>query len=162
MKKEKTKDLTPQDIADFFLSKKALSPKKVQKLVYYAYAWYITLYNEDPDNIEQVLFQEEPEAWMHGPVFPSLYQKYKEYGWREIPKKSLFQRPEIDSDSLKSFLNDVWNKYGKFSADELEFMTHQEEPWKKARTDTASSASSKVKISKRDIFTFYNGQIRNQ
>lgn len=155
-----TQKIVPQDVADFFLSKKALSPKKVQKLVYYAYAWYITLYNQDANHIDETLFLEEPEAWMHGPVFRSLYDHYKGYGWQEIPKHSaLFQKSKIAENSLKSFLNDVWEKYGKFSADQLEFMTHQEEPWQKARVGVDPLAPSDTKISKQDIFIFYNKQI---
>ena len=66
--------ITVFDIADFFLSKKSVTHKKVQKLVYYAYVWFIALYNQDEDNIENVLSKEQPEAWIHGPVFPTLYK----------------------------------------------------------------------------------------
>lgn len=161
MTQNNTQKIVPQDVADFFLSKKALSPKKVQKLVYYAYAWYITLYNQDVNHIDETLFSEEPEAWMHGPVFRSLYNNYKSYGWQEIPKRgSIFpSKTNTIENSLKSFLNDVWEKYGKFSADQLEFMTHQEEPWQKARAGIDPLAPSDAKISKQDIFVFYNKQI---
>ena len=145
------------DVANFFLSKDSLTPKKLQKLVYYSYAWFIALNNEDPDEITNVLFNEQPEAWIHGPVFPSLYEKYKGYNWNEIEK--------IDNDNLnlnkdlKAFLNDVWKKFGKFSADELEYMTHQEEPWAKARNNISKDMRSNEKISNKDIFIYYNGLI---
>lgn len=150
--------LVPKDVADYFLSKKALSPKKVQKLVYYAYAWYIALYNESIEAINESLFTEEPEAWMHGPVFRSLYNSYKHYGWQEIPKQkeANLHITKIASKSLKNFLDDVWKKYGKFTADQLEFMTHQEDPWRKARVNIKPLDSSNAKISKKDIFAFYN------
>lgn len=145
------------DIADFFLSKDSLTPKKLQKLVYYAYAWFIALNNENEDEITNVLFNEQPEAWIHGPVFPSLYDRYKGYNWNEIEKK------EIDSSKLnkdlKAFLNDAWMKFGKFSADELEYMTHQEGPWARARNNIAHTMRSNEKISNRDIFIYYNGLI---
>ena len=73
-------------IADFFLSKSALTQKKIQKLVYYAYSWFIAINNENADNIDNILFDEIPEAWLHGPVFPSLYSKIKSYNWQEVPK----------------------------------------------------------------------------
>ena len=63
-------------------------------------------------------------------MFPSLYSKYKDYYWHEVEK---IQNVEIDNDDLLTFLNNVWEIFGKYSADELEYMTHQEEPWKKAR-----------------------------
>lgn len=145
------------DIADFFLNKDSLTPKKLQKLVYYAYAWFIALNNENENEITNILFNEQPEAWIHGPVFPSLYNKYKKYNWNEIEKKEIHSS-KLNKD-LKAFLNDVWIKFGKFSADELEYMTHQEEPWEKARNNIAHTIRLNEKISNKDIFIYYNGLI---
>ncbi len=150
--------ITVFDIANYFLSKDNLTPKKLQKLVYYAYAWFIALNNEDVNEVTNVLFDEQPEAWIHGPVFPSLYDKYKGYNWNEIQKIDNDSCSNINND-LKAFLNDVWIKFGKFSADQLEYMTHQEEPWAKARKNISSTMRSNEKISKEDIFNYYNGLI---
>jgi uncharacterized phage-associated protein len=30
------------------------------------------------------LFEEDFQAWIHGPVIPVLYQKYKSFGWQPI------------------------------------------------------------------------------
>ena len=108
-----------EQVADYFLTKKELTPKKIQKLVYYAYAWFIALNNQDADNIQYVLFDEEPEAWIHGPVFPSLYNKYRDYGFNEV---SQGDNVEIKNEDLISFLDEVWKIFGKYSADELEYM----------------------------------------
>ena len=153
----KDQEITSSTIADFFLTKEALTPKKVQKLVYYAYAWFIALNNQDADDIENVLFDEAPEAWMHGPVFPELYQKYKGYGWHEIPKNN--KTMKFENDELEPFLNVIWKKFGKFSADELEFMTHQESPWQNARQNTPKTAPSAQQIQSKDIFVYYNEKI---
>ncbi len=142
-------------IADFFLTKSELTPKKIQKLVYYAYSWFIAINNHNPNEIDNVLFEEVPEAWIHGPVFPSLYSKYKVYNWREVPKIDVTM--EFENDDLKSFLEDIWKKFGVFSADELEYMTHQEMPWINARKNTIATASSNQKLSLEDIFNYYNG-----
>ena len=150
--------ITVFDIANYFLSKDNLTPKKLQKLVYYAYAWFIALNNEDVNEVTNVLFDEQPEAWIHGPVFPSLYDKYKGYNWNEIQKIDNDSCSNINND-LKAFPNDVWIKFGKFSADQLEYMTHQEEPWAKARKNISSTMRSNEKISKEDIFNYYNGLI---
>ena len=66
----KDKDITSLVIAKYFLTKKSLTPKKIQKLVYYAYSWFIALNNQSENQISNFLFNEEPEAWIHGPVFP--------------------------------------------------------------------------------------------
>lgn len=153
----KDQNITSSSIADFFLSKSPLTPKKVQKLVYYAYAWFIAINNQDINNIDNVLFDEIPEAWIHGPVFPSLYQRFKEYGWHEIPR--LKNDVKFENKDIESFLNIIWTKFGKFSADSLEFMTHQESPWQKARNNIVSFSPSAQKIQLRDIFTCYNGKI---
>ena len=64
-------------VANYFLTKSELTPKKLQKLVYYSYSWFIALNNENENEINSLLFDETPEAWIHGPVFKSLYSKYK-------------------------------------------------------------------------------------
>ena len=149
-------NITIFDIANFFLSKKALTHKKLQKLVYYAYAWFIALNNENKNDIQNILFDEQPEAWLHGPVFPSLYNEYKYSSWNEIKK---VDNVILENEDLESFLNDVWNKFGEYSADQLEYMTHQETPWKNARKNVKNGEPSNNKILLEDIFVYYNGLI---
>ena len=69
-----------------FLTKSELTPKKLQKLVYYAYSWFIALNNENVNKIDSVLFDESPKAWIHGPVFKTLYNEYHSFTWHEVPK----------------------------------------------------------------------------
>ena len=82
----KDSEINSYNIADFFLTKSELTPKKVQKLVYYAYSWFIAINNQSANQIENILFDEIPEAWIHGPVFPSLYLRFKSFNWNEIPR----------------------------------------------------------------------------
>ncbi len=69
---------TPDHIADFFLSnisaekREPISPLKLQKLVYYAHAWHYTICGVP-------LFEEGIEAWMNGPVVPSLFRRFARY-----------------------------------------------------------------------------------
>jgi uncharacterized phage-associated protein len=109
-------------VADAFLTLESMTHKKLQKLCYYAYSWYLTLYGER-------LFRNSFEAWIHGPVDPLLYQEYKEYGWREIPSKETCQ---LDGD-LYEFVKRVYDSYGHLDGDELEHLTHTEAPWLEAR-----------------------------
>lgn len=142
-------------IAKYFLTKTELTQKKIQKLVYYAYSWFIALNNESADDITNVLFDEVPEAWLHGPVFPSLYETFKSYNWSEVEK--INENITFENDDLQSFLEDIWNKFGKYSANELEYMTHHETPWINARKNVAANQASNNKISLVDIFNYYNG-----
>ena len=150
----KDNEINSYVIADYFLTKSNLTPKKIQKLVYYAYAWFIALNNENENEIYNILFDEVPEAWLHGPVFPSLYAKFKSYNWHEVPmiKKSI----TFENKDLMSFLDEVWDVFGSSSADELEYMTHQEDPWINARKIYESQNNYHQKISLKDIFRFYN------
>lgn len=150
----KDTEINSYNIADFFLTKSELTPKKIQKLVYYAYSWFIAINNQSADQIENILFDEIPEAWIHGPVFPSLYLKYKSFNWNEIPKNDT--TIQFENNDIMSFLNDIWNKFGSYSADELEYMTHQETPWINARKNNTSNEPSNQKISLKDIFNYYN------
>lgn len=58
MERIKDSEITPEKVAEFFLTKKELTPKKIQKLVYYAYAWFIALNNDSENDISNVLFAE--------------------------------------------------------------------------------------------------------
>lgn len=150
----KDNEINSSIIADFFLTKSELTPKKIQKLVYYAYSWFIALNNQNANQIDNVLFNEVPEAWIHGPVFPTLYVRFKDYNWNEVPKNE--ENIIFENDDLMSFLNDIWAKFGIYSADELEYMTHQETPWLNARKNTVFDERSNQKISLKDIFNYYN------
>ena len=150
----KDNEITSLTIANFFLTKSELTPKKIQKLVYYAYSWFIALNNQSENQIDNVLFEEIPEAWIHGPVFPTLYKEFKSYNWNKVPKNE--KEMIFENDDLMSFLNDIWAKFGIYSADELEYMTHQETPWLNARKNTVSHGKSNQKILLKDIFNYYN------
>lgn len=60
-----------------------ITNKKLQKLAYYVYAWYLTLYNQPITNLSF-------EAWDHGPVSRKIYNLYKGYGWNTIPRYKRF------------------------------------------------------------------------
>lgn len=146
---------TYDEVADWFLAKGEgkISPKKLQKLVYYAYAWTLTLLNDSAENLTNKLFDDGRfEAWVHGPVIHGLYSKYSEYGFNNISKSKT--QPTFTED-IEDVLNQVWDVYGKYNADQLESMTHQESPWKNARKDLSPLDSSSNFISDKDIFNCY-------
>ena len=133
-------------VALWFLSKQSMEHKKLQKLCYYAQAWHCALEGK-------TLFPETIEAWVHGPVIPVLYQKYKSYGWQKIPKIQ-FDEKQIHEGSL-DVLNAVYNTYGDFSGDQLETLTHNEAPWLKARGNLAPFEVCTNPISLSDMHDFY-------
>ena len=40
-----------KDVAEFFLTKQSMTNKKIQKLCYYAQAWFYALYNRNKYNV---------------------------------------------------------------------------------------------------------------
>lgn len=148
----KGEEVTVFDVANFFRSKESMTQKKLQKLTYYAYVQYIIQYN-NADNVSRTLFREKPEAWIHGPVFPALYQEYKKYNWKNIPKL-LFYRNIFEQDIL-TMLEKVWKKYGNYTADELEYMTHCELPWQEVRKNLKTDDYSNEIIKEESIYNYY-------
>jgi uncharacterized phage-associated protein len=131
--------LTADDIAKYFLklsddpgSGELLSNLTVQKLCYYAQGFHLALYGKP-------LFKEKIEAWTHGPVIPTLYHKYKEYGAGPIPIPEDFDPNKYDAQT-KELLNEVYEVYGQYSAWKLRNMTHGEPPWLEAK-ETAGEIS---------------------
>lgn len=143
------------DVADWFLQKEDISPKRLQKLVYYVQAWSYTLFNEPfmYEDGEPAQF----EAWKHGPVNPPLYNEYKGNGWHKIHlvdkknKHKTFAPMELD------LLESVWETYGEYSPNEIENLTHAEQPWIKARDrdGVAEGDSSNEVIRPEDMKSYY-------
>lgn len=137
-------------IANFFLSKESMSHKKLQKLCYFAQAWYIANYNIP-------LMPNRFEAWAHGPVSPDLYNKYRGWGWETIPQYTTIV--DFKEPSVQDLLNKVYDVYGEYTADQLESITHMEEPWEKARRGCALGAYSRNPISLTDMRNYYGERI---
>lgn len=143
------------DVSRYFLGKsdieagELITPLKLQKLVYYAQAWFLAFF-------QKPLFQEDFEAWQHGPVIPSLYLFYKDFGYNPIPPVA------ISSDNLltideKYIIDGIWEVYGKYGAKFLEKLTHSESPWINARGILGENEKSKTVISKDVIIDYYSG-----
>lgn len=136
------------DVARWFLHKDTMTNKKLQKLCYYAEAWSEAL-RECPITDDAVF-----EAWIHGPVCPSLYQAYKNHGWMEIP-----QLPNDNSnkftESQLNILESVWETYGEYTGTQLEGSTHDEAPWLNQRIGLGMFEPSQNIIQRADMRDYY-------
>ena len=134
----------PDAIANEFLSlpaaKGKLSPMKIQKLVYYAHGWHLAL-------ADSPLVYENVEAWKYGPVFPSLYATFRDYGSGPITELAVelssrrgedgqlkFKRynPRVNEgdERVKGLIQRIWDKVGHYSPTQLSSLTHQPgTPW---------------------------------
>lgn len=145
-------------IAKYFILKndqesKGLTNKKLQKLLYYSQAWSLVLRNKK-------LFKENIEAWVHGPAVPKVYLKYRKFGHEEIEiqvEPKVLQ--DLSEDEIE-LLDSVWKVYGKYDADYLELLTHNETPWQKARKGHRPYEASTNVISTRTMKDFYGKKLK--
>ena len=108
-----------------------LTVMQLIKLVYIADGWSLALRGRP-------LSDASPEAWQYGPVYPSVYREFRQFGAKpitapayvagtQIPFTEEFTNDEVD------LLRAVVKAYGKLSAYALSNLTHQPQtPWSKA------------------------------
>ena len=149
--------LTCYDVAKYFIklandTGSFISNLKLQKLVYYAQAWHLAIHDSP-------LFDEDFEAWVHGPVIPSLYQEYKKFGWKPILED--VSLPNIPEQTI-NFLDEVAQEYFACDAYELERMTHVEEPWIYARNSLPLDAPCNEIISKESMKSYYKSRVEEE
>jgi uncharacterized phage-associated protein len=144
-------DLVPPNaLADFLLVScreqgEILTNLKLQKLMYYSQAWHLALKGS-------ALFDEDFQAWVHGPVLPSQFFRFRNYQWRPILDDIV--APEIEEPSAK-FLEEIIDVFGSETAVALELMTHRERPWVEARGNLPIDALSNNVITKDSMKTYY-------
>jgi len=145
------------DIADWFLcqmdrdSGDSITHLKLQKLIYYAQSWNLALTGNP-------LFDEDIQAWAHGPVVPSIYQRFRYSSWDALAAPEEF--PQIDANH-EGILKEILRVYGKCTAKHLEELTHSEEPWKETRGDLPMEMGSDRIIPKKLMKTFYKNMYDN-
>ncbi|WP_026828216.1 Panacea domain-containing protein [Exiguobacterium artemiae] len=122
-----------KDVARYFIDLSvestpyAITPLKLQKLLYYAQGFHLI-------NTGERLFRAELEAWAHGPVVREIYFEYKEFGYHTITSKpfinkDLFLETPLLTDGEMATIEEVWEHFGDLDGKTLEELTHQEDPW---------------------------------
>jgi uncharacterized phage-associated protein len=102
----------------------AITPMKLQKLLYLIYREYIKKYNKP-------LFSERFEAWQFGPVLDSIYHEFKKYKANAISSfykdddGKVFKISENECPEFKEVFNSIWSKYKNIDPIELSNRTHQ-------------------------------------
>ena len=113
---------------------------KLQKLLYYAQGVHLALY-------EKPLFEEELEAWDHGPINKQVLDVFQD-------GKNPILTQKLDKDlpqEVKNHLKQIFNAYGQFTAWKLRDMTHEESPWK----DVYSPKCKNGIISKKSLKNYF-------
>lgn len=152
-------------VTDYLNSKgESVSPKKLQKLLYYVESWNLV-------HLGTPLLEEDFEAWVHGPVLPSVYRELKQFGFNNISiindeldsaEKRINKIAESNnlSGDQKELIFSVLNKYGGLSPFDLEMLTHSEKPWVDARGNVPPHENCNNIISKESMRSYYSSLIR--
>ena len=118
------------DVAAYILLKSdpdegdGITHLKLQKLLYYVQGFAVAI-------LGRPLVPEKMEAWVHGPVVPDLYHKYKSFG-NNIVDSPIGGDPEALSEEERALIDEVYEVYGQYSACKLRSLTHSEKPWQEA------------------------------
>lgn len=114
---------------------------KLQKILYFVQAYFLTYTSN-----HKPCFEEEIQAWAFGPVVPVAYNEYRQYGSSNIPTvKTYFLIDNNDfwnskivdyEDKIlkedKKPIDNLVDKFSRYSATALVTITHNQTPWKKA------------------------------
>lgn len=118
---------------------------KLQKLLYFAQAAHLALY-------DQPIFKEEIQAWKFGPVVPTIYKKFSEYENTTLPIKE----GACTDTELHAFLEEIWKLFGKYSASELVHLSHSHSPYRDTYIEGKKNIiidPEKMRIFYKDLFT---------
>ena len=125
----------------------------LQKALYYIQGFYYAFYND-------YLIKEDCEAWVHGPVYRSVYYRYLGYSFDTIDKPITFA-DGIFTDMEKVLIDSVVKYICCYSGKVLEAFTHRESPWLLARKGLPAGASS-TRIIPRDEIGGYFAEIKEK
>lgn len=120
-------------VANFFVDQslstgEELTPIKLIKLVYISHGWYLATKDDE-------LLSEAVEAWQYGPVVPSVYHNFKQYGNGQIKafaefRGQNFHVPVVQNEETINFLQEIWDQYKQYNGLQLSTLTHlANTPW---------------------------------
>lgn len=145
----------------------SVSPLKLQKILYYIQAWHMVFFDR-----ENTLMAEAPHAWVNGPVYPQIYQEYKNCvpGMCDHLNPSHFGVSSIDdvpevagsiagqlalTDDQIQLIDSIINLYGAKTQNQLILVTHCEDPWCEKREGLKPYEKSDVEMSLDTMYRYY-------
>jgi len=142
----------------------SVSHLKLQKIIYYCQAWHMVFFGR-----ENTLLDEKPQAWVNGPVYPTIYKEYKKEGSfvTDLMTKEDFGTEDIES-ALEDLtgklnfsveqtkcLNSVISLYGVKNEAQLISYTHCEKPWAEKREGLLPFQRSTKELSLDTMYNYY-------
>lgn len=114
-----------------------ITPLALQKILYYIQG-FSTYFFDRP------IFNDNAEAWVHGPVYREIYDRFSYYRYNPISKNEFESYNEINSlnDKEINLIDSVINNFGVYSGKTLEKMTHTTIPWEEGRKELSEEEYS--------------------
>ena len=138
-------------IAYVFEKLEEVTPLMLQKLLYFIQGIHSALYGKS-------IFAEDCRAWIHGPVYPEVYELFRDFKYNPIDdaRFALLERMEDTlTDDEKRVIDLVVNTFGMYGGKVLEKITHNEDPWMEARKGYGDSIPSSELLPKERIMKYY-------
>lgn len=137
---------TAHDVTAYILAKRGRTPAiKLHKLLYYSQAWSL-VWDDRP------IFKDRIEAWANGPVVPSVYRTHSRSYF--VTKCGKGDPGKLDKDAAET-VDAVVEHYGRRSSAYLSDLTHQEDPWRKARRGLPPGWRSNAVITHASMAMYY-------
>jgi len=152
-----------QDVCDYIIVKMDeaqvhLNVLKLHKLLYYVQAWYLAFMDG------RRCFDDEFQAWVHGPVNRTIFDRFRS-------EKAMYSRVRVGDvrsefnlenipANVKRHIDAVLEVYAEFTDDQLEQMTHDEEPWQTARAGLRPTERSENVISDDLMREYYGARVK--
>lgn len=144
-------DTMLQIISYIFERLEEVTPLMLQKLLYFVQGVSCALYKEP-------LLSEDCQAWVHGPVYPQVYDMFRDFKFNPIEdaRFAILEGMEDALDEKKRRVVDlVVDTFGEYGGKRLEKITHEEKPWKIARKGYSDGIRSNEIILKENIAAYY-------
>ena len=138
-------------IAYVFKKLEEVTPLMLQKQLYFIQGIYSALYGRP-------IFGEDCRAWIHGPVYPEVYDLFRDFKYNPIDdaRFALLEGTEgALTEDEKRVVELVVNTFGIYGGKVLEKITHNEEPWLEARKGYDDSIPSSALLPKERIMQYY-------
>lgn len=138
-------------ISYIFKKLEEVTPLMLQKLLYFVQGLSCVL-NKKP------MFTEICQAWVHGPVYPEVYELFRDFKYNPIEdvRFAIFDKAEEKlTENERRVIDLVVDTFGEYSGKVLERITHVEEPWMRARKGYEDNIPSNEIISIESIKSYY-------
>lgn len=135
------------EVSKYIISRHDVTPKALQKILYFIQGFNMA-FNK------RIMFNNIAQAWVHGPVYPEIYNYYSDFKYNTIDIGKPVEDLKI-SESQNELINCILRFFTKYSGDVLEKITHIESPWMNARIGLSKNQPSRNDIDLEEMKKYF-------